>query len=111
MSQLRIVLFYNHLKEPIVQAPAFVRRQVVDLFDMIPYGKQAFPPGDGVGAHHRVNGTKGSTDIVWRPTRLCIELKSLFSSGNWESRLAEGGGQAFEESAVRGGDLVIDCAR
>ena len=55
-----------------MQPSTFVGRQVVDLFDMIAHGKQTLPPGDGIGAHHGVDGAKGSADIVWGPAGLCI---------------------------------------
>lgn len=80
MSQLSIMFLDDHLQEPIVQPPAFIRGHVVYLYNVITNCKKTLPSGDGVSANDWVDGAERGSNVVWGPARLGVELISLLSS-------------------------------
>ena len=108
MPQLGVVFLNDHLQEVIMQPPAFIGRDVVDALHVVPDAVETLPSGDGIGAHDRVDGRERIADVVGGPARLGVELETLLASGDWESGLREGGGEAFEEAAKGWGDFVVD---
>lgn len=91
MSQLRIMLFNNHLEKPIVQPSAFIRSYLVNFDNMVPNGKQTLPTSNGIGTNNRMHSAERRPDIVRRSTGLRVQLKSLFRGSYWQSSLCKGG--------------------
>jgi hypothetical protein len=110
VTELRVVLFNNHLQEPVLQPAALVGSQVVDLRHVVAHGKKALPARHGVRPHYGMRSRQGRTDVVGRAARRGVQLETLFAGNRGQAGLGEGCGEGFQELAVGGGDFVVDFA-
>jgi len=83
MPQLSIMFFNDHLQEPIMQPPAFIRGHVIDALDVVTNAKKTLPPCDRIGANDRVDGSQRIANVIGGPAGLRVKLESFLTSCNW----------------------------
>lgn len=75
---------------------------------MVTDGEDALPPGDRVGAHHRVNSSETVADVLGTTTRGCVQLELIVLGALVEEGLRIRGCQRLQEFLIRLGNAVVD---
>ena len=102
MSKLKVVVFDNHLQQPIGQTATFICSHLIDSSGVHPSAVQTLPSGHWVGSHHGVDGAEIAAYIVWRTTGLYMNLRLLLLGRLVVTWLRKCGRQGLQKSPIRG---------